>query len=138
MNETALQDLLNKIRNTTKDFEHEQRASGVYIGLRVELKDNEIIVKAVAAGGFVTPGQNYIIGNGDREQIVYPASGGVIPPNESIYPMDAPLNIVIHASDEASSKAAADVFGDRLKEELENRTTRKGPPNDPLKDRKGI
>lgn len=138
MDEHLLNDLQKKIRNVVHDFELEQRSDGVYIGLLVELKDNVITVRAVAAGGPVMPGQNYIIGNGDREQIAFPASGGVIPPNESIYPMGDQPTITIHANDAAGGTSAADVFGDRLKEALSNRPARKGPPNDPLKDRKGI
>lgn len=139
MNENALQDLLNKLSNTVRDFSLEHGLEGL---VDVSVESNRIIVevKERAAGGPVESYRSW--GGRDREQIVYPASGGVIPPNESIYPIEPPLNITIHANDEASGKAAADAFASRLNEELSareiDRPARKGPPDDPLKDRKGI
>lgn len=48
MDETALNDLLRKIRNTVKDFENEQSANGVTIRLGVDVKGNQITVKVIS------------------------------------------------------------------------------------------
>lgn len=138
MNETTLNDLQQKIRNTVRDFELEYGLEGLVSVSLESPRKIAVEVREWASGGPVMGGQNYIIGRGDEKELYVPAPSGVIPPNESIYPMGDVHNITIHANDAAGGKAAADAFGDRLKEELSDRPARKGPPDDPLKDRKGI
>lgn len=78
MDETALNDLLRKIRNTVKDFENEQSANtGAIIRLSVDVKDNQITVKALAAGGPIDTSKSYMVGNGDREMFIPMTSGGI-------------------------------------------------------------
>lgn len=134
MDENILHDLLRKIANTVRDFSLEHDIPGL---VDVSVDANRIIVdvKERAAGGTVVGGLPY-----DKEgrELFVPAPAGTFVPNESIYPMGDQPTITIHANDAAGGTSAADVFGDRLKEALSNRPARKGPPNDPLKDRKGI
>lgn len=135
MDENILHDLLRKIANTVRDFSLEHDIPGL---VDVSVDANRIIVdvKERALGGPVIGGLPYDISAGTEMYV--PAPAGTFAPNESIYPMGDQPTITIHANDAAGGTSAADVFGDRLKEALSNRPARKGPPNDPLKDRKGI
>jgi hypothetical protein len=65
MDTKALNDLEKKIRNVCRDFELEHDAlTGNTINVRVAVENGVIMVRQVAAGGPVTAGLNYVVGEG--------------------------------------------------------------------------
>jgi hypothetical protein len=88
MNDNALNDLLQKIRNVSRDFEFEMAADGTIISLDVRVRDGAIVVQAKerATGGPLSPEAVRAMGKGSdqgREMFV-PVSGGVIVPSDHI------------------------------------------------------
>lgn len=99
----ALDDLLRKIRNVTKDFEHEQQSSGVIVAFDVALAGEVITVQPKtdlygvwASGGPVTLNTPYIVGEPGPETYFVPSK--ITSDDLPVLPDGDPLNITIHTS----------------------------------------
>jgi hypothetical protein len=93
MNEHTLKDLRQKVNNLLHDFELEHELHGL---MAVSMDGNRLIIEAKemtaeeethlrASGGIVTA-RNNNISAGEAKELFIPNEGGVVVPNESIYP----------------------------------------------------